>query len=126
MKAPIRAIAFSENGYTFAASAKGQPTVQIFDLRKEGKAAYVKELATGKAYSLEFDHSAQFLATAGPAGLTVQHYNKSSKKWSEIYRNDLPALVVKWSSKAKMLVTASANGNVRVIGSLDKEDEMAD
>lgn len=115
--APVQALAFSENGFWFAASGKDQPTIQIFDLRKEGEAAKIKELATGEAHRLAWDYSGQYLATAGPTGLSVQQYAKGSKKWSELLRNSVPALDLRWGPAAKYLVTASADGTVRTIGS---------
>lgn len=114
--APVQALAFSENGFWFAASGKDQPTVQVFDLRKEGDAAKAKELATGEALSLAWDYSGQYLATGGPTGVTVQQYTKSSKKWSELLRNSIPAVDLQWGDNAKTLVSTSGDGAVRVLG----------
>ncbi|KAI1465188.1 Prp19-domain-containing protein [Daldinia caldariorum] len=114
--APVQAITFSENGFWFAATAKGQTTVTIFDLRKEGDAAQAKVLDIGSAVqSLAWDYSQQFLATAGPAGVTVQQYNKSSKSWSEPLRAAVSAVSVKWSTNASKLVAVNGDGVISIL-----------
>lgn len=115
--APVETIAFSENGFWFAAAAKGQTAVIIFDLRKEGAAAAAKVLETGGAVqSLAWDYTGQFLATAGASGLTVQQYAKSSKKWSEPLRNSGRAVAVRWGPSGKKLVAVDGEGVVTVYG----------
>ncbi|KAK2068024.1 hypothetical protein P8C59_002698 [Phyllachora maydis] len=85
--APAVALAFSENGFWFAAAARGAAAVALFDLRKAGEAARVRDLETGGAVdALAWDWTGQFLATAGVAGVTVQQYTKSGKAWSEPLR----------------------------------------
>ena len=113
--APIRSIVFSENGFWFAATGKGQTTVTIFDLRKEGDAAKVKELETGDAEALAWDYTGQYLATAGATGTTVQQYQKSSKKWSELLRSSLAGVAVQWGAEAKSLVTVNKDGVLSVL-----------
>ncbi|KAI1102909.1 Prp19-domain-containing protein [Jackrogersella minutella] len=114
--APVQAIAFSENGFWFAATAKGQTTVTIFDLRKEGDAAQVKVLDTGSAVqNLAWDYSQQFLATAGPSGVTVQQYSKSSKSWSEPLRAAVSAVDVQWTANASKLIAVNRDGVVSVL-----------
>jgi len=113
---PIQALVFSENGFWFAASGKGQSTVTIFDLRKEGAAAQVKELQTGDAQSLAWDYTGQFLATAGSTGITVQQYLKSAKSWSEPLRSSVTGVALRWGSEAKSLVTVNKEGVVSVLG----------
>ncbi|KAI0127302.1 WD40-repeat-containing domain protein [Xylariales sp. AK1849] len=115
--APVQSIVFSENGYWFAATAKGQTTVTIFDIRKEGDAVRAKVLEVGgTVLGLAWDYSQQFLATAGPAGITVQQYAKGSKKWSEIVRKDFAAVKVKWGTEAKHLVAVGQDGRIGVLG----------
>ncbi|KJZ76860.1 hypothetical protein HIM_03737 [Hirsutella minnesotensis 3608] len=115
--APIVALAFSENGFWFAAAAKGQSIVTIFDLRKEGAAATAKTLEVGgTVQSLAWDYTGQFLATAGASGLTVQQYAKSSKKWSEPFRNSASAVKVRWGNSGKRLVAVGEDGVVTVYG----------
>ncbi|ORY63266.1 WD40-repeat-containing domain protein [Pseudomassariella vexata] len=114
--ARVESIAFSENGYWFAAASSQQTTVTIFDLRKEGDAARAKVLEIGApVQSLAWDYSQQFLATAGPSGITVQQYSKSAKKWSEAVRKDFSAVRVAWGTEAKMLVAVSENGNIGIL-----------
>ncbi|KEY72425.1 hypothetical protein S7711_01091 [Stachybotrys chartarum IBT 7711] len=115
--APVQALAFSENGFWLAATAKGQTSVTVFDLRKEGDAAAVKVLETGGAVqSLAWDYTGQFLATGGASGLTVQQYTKASKKWSEPFRNSTAAVAVRWGPSGKKLVAANSEGVVSVFG----------
>lgn len=114
--APVQSIVFSENGYWFAATAKGQTTVTIFDIRKEGDAARAKVLEVGGAVQdLAWDYSQQFLATAGPAGITVQQYVKSSKSWTELVRKDFAASQVQWGKDARRLVAVGQNGSIGVL-----------
>lgn len=114
--APVQAITFSENGFWFAATAKGQTTVTIFDLRKEGAAAQAKVLDIGSAVqSLAWDYSQQFLATAGPAGVTVQQYSKTSKSWSEPLRAAVSAVDVQWAANASKLTAVNGDGVISVL-----------
>jgi len=115
--APVQAITFSENGYWIAATAKGQTTVTIFDLRKEGAAATAKVLDVGNAVSsLAWDYTGQFLATVGPAGVTVQQYSKGSKTWTQALSSATPGLSVRWCSEAKKLISVNSEGVVSVLG----------
>ena len=108
---------FSENGFWLAGTAKGQTAVTVFDLRKEGAAATVKVLETGgSVQSLAWDYTGQFLATAGPSGVTVQQYAKSSKKWSEPFRNATPSVAVRWGQSGRKLVSVNGEGVVTVFG----------
>ncbi|KAK4131557.1 Prp19-domain-containing protein [Trichocladium antarcticum] len=113
---PVQTLVFSENGFWFAAAGKGQSTVAIFDLRKSGPAAQVKELQTGDAQTLAWDYTGQFLATAGSTGVTVQMYVKSAKSWSEPLRTSTPATAIRWGAEARSLVTVSKEGVVSVLG----------
>ncbi|PTB38087.1 uncharacterized protein TrAFT101_011808 [Trichoderma asperellum] len=115
--APVQALVFSENGFMLAATAKGQTSVTIFDLRKEGDAAVSKVLETGgSVQSLAWDYTGQFLATGGATGITVQQYTKSSKKWSEPLRNSVAAIAVRWGESGKKLVSLNGEGVVSVLG----------
>ncbi|KAK3313579.1 hypothetical protein B0H66DRAFT_503168 [Apodospora peruviana] len=111
----VELLVFSENGFWFAAAGKGQPAVTIFDLRKSGQAAQVKELQTGDVQSLSWDFTGQYLATAGSSGITVQQYLKSSKAWSEPLRTAAPAVAIQWGPKAKSLVAVTKEGTVSVL-----------
>ncbi|KAK4039385.1 hypothetical protein C8A01DRAFT_47107 [Parachaetomium inaequale] len=112
----VQTLVFSENGFWFAAAGKGQSTTAIFDLRKSGAAALVKELQTGDAQGLAWDYTGQYLATAGATGVTVQMYLKSAKAWSEPLRTSTPATAVRWGAEAKSLVVVSKEGVVSVLG----------
>jgi pre-mRNA-processing factor 19 len=117
--APVQRLVFSENGFWFAATAKGQTTVTIFDIRKEGDAAKAKVLEVGgTVQDLAWDYSQQYLATAGPAGVTVQQYTKSSKKWTELVRKDFAATQVAWGRDAKQLVAVGQDGRIGVLSAV--------
>lgn len=107
---------FSENGTWFAAVAKGSTSVVIFDLRKEGQAARVKELDTGsRVDSISWDYTGAFLATAGPSGITVQQYTKSEKAWSVPLTNATPAAAIEWGELAHKLICVSAEGELSIL-----------
>lgn len=113
---PIQALKFSENGTWFAAVAKGSSSVVVFDLRKEGQAARVKELDTGRRVdAISWDYTGSFLATAGPGGITVQQYTKSSKAWSVPFTNATPATAVEWGPKAQSLICVNEAGEVSLL-----------
>ncbi|KAJ6779988.1 hypothetical protein PWT90_06872 [Aphanocladium album] len=115
--APIQALTFSENGFWLAATAKGQNSVTVFDLRKEGDAATAKVLETGgPVQSLAWDYTGQYLATAGPSGLTIQQYAKGGKKWAEPFRNATGAVAVRWGESGKTLVAVNGDGVISVVG----------
>lgn len=114
--APIQALTFSENGFWFAASAKGQTTATVFDLRKEGDAARAKVLdAGGSVQALAWDYSGQFLAAAGAGGVAVQQYVKTSRKWGEVLRSAVKGVGVRWGAKGRKLVVANGEGVVTVL-----------
>jgi pre-mRNA-processing factor 19 len=115
--APLQALVFSENGFWLAATAKGQTTATIFDLRKEGAAATAKVLETGgSVQTLAWDYTGQFLATGGSSGVTVQQYLKSSKSWSEPFRTSVPAVSLRWGESGRQLVALNGEGVITVFG----------
>jgi pre-mRNA-processing factor 19 len=119
--APIQALVFSENGYWFAATAKAQTTVTIFDLRKEGNAAKAKVLEIGgSVQALSWDYTGQFLATVGTGGITVQQYAKSSKKWSEPLRTSTAGVNIQWGDEAHKLAVVNAEGVVTVLAAKEE------
>ncbi|KAM3540164.1 hypothetical protein ARSEF1564_006907 [Beauveria bassiana] len=125
--APVQALTFSENGFWLAATAKGQNTVTVFDLRKEGDAATAKVLETGGAVqSLAWDYTGQYLATAGPSGLTIQQYAKGNKKWAEPFRNATGAIAVRWGESGKTLVAVNGDGVISVVGVKAQADGEAE
>lgn len=114
----VQDISFSENGFWFATATKGSSSITIFDLRKEGKAAEFKVIDTGnRVDSIRWDYSGQFIATAGPNGITVQHYTKPSKSWSEPLRSAVPSTAVEWGANAKSLLTVNEDGVITVLNS---------
>lgn len=111
-------ITFSENGIWFAAVAKESNQVVIFDLRKEGKGAQVKQLEIGgTVQSIRWDYSGQYIAASGPGGLSIVQYTKSSKSWSDVLSVAVPATAVAWGPEAKSLVVVNADGEITVLSS---------
>ncbi|MCJ1230106.1 hypothetical protein MMC12_006777 [Toensbergia leucococca] len=111
---PIQSLSFSENGTWLAAVVQNQTTIGIWDLRK---AAQIKSLDTGSQIEcIRWDYTGQFLAIAGPNGLAVQQYSKSSKEWSELLRSAVPAVAAEWGSRAQSLISVNADGVITVLG----------
>jgi len=109
----IQALNFSENGTWLAAAVDGSTSVAIWDLRKSTS---IKSLdAGGQITSVQWDYTGQFLAIAGPTGLAVHQYSKSSKEWSELLRSGVPAVAVAWGLKASVLICLSDEGVVSVL-----------
>lgn len=107
---PIQALAFSENGTWLAVVAKGSTSVSIWDLRKSSQ---IKVLHIGSQIEgVAWDYTGQFLVAAGPSGLSVQHYSKSAKEWSEPLRSAVPAVAVVWGAKAQSLISLNAEGMI--------------
>ncbi|KKY23944.1 putative cell cycle control protein [Phaeomoniella chlamydospora] len=110
---PLQALFFSENGTWLAAVTQGASTVSIWDLRKS---AVVHTLNSGgKVDTIAWDYTGQFLAAAGPGGLTVHQYSKASKGWSEPLQIAVPASAVQWSTSAKSLVAVNTEGVISVL-----------
>ncbi|KAH7419212.1 WD40-repeat-containing domain protein [Cadophora sp. MPI-SDFR-AT-0126] len=114
---PVQDLVFSENGIWFAAVVKGSSSVVIFDLRKEGEAAKAKVLEIGgQVDTIKWDYTGQFLAAAGPGGLTISQYTKSSKSWSDVISTAVPATALEWGPEARTLATVNGDGVVTVLG----------
>ena len=110
---PIQALSFSENGTWLAAVVRGSNSVSIWDLRK---AVQIKTLDTGGPVTgIRWDYTGQFLASAGPSGLAVQQYSKSTKEWSEPLRSAVAGVAVEWGPGAQKLVSVSEEGAVTVL-----------
>lgn len=107
---PIRSLCFSENGTWLAVAVKGETGVQIWDLRK---AAQIKTIEIGtEIKSVRWDYTGQYLLTAGPSGLTVQQYSKSTKEWSEPLRNSFESLFATWGPQALSLISLRTDGTL--------------
>ena len=112
----LQAVSFSENGTWLAAAVEGSSSISIWDLRKS---AQIKAIDTGgPVLGLHWDYTGQFLATAGPTGITVQQYSKSSKEWSEPLRSATAAVALDWGNKARELLTLSGEGTVTIFGAV--------
>lgn len=112
---PLKTLFFSENGTWLASVSLQSSIVSIWDLRKS---AEVKRLETGsRVDSISWDYTGQFLLTAGPSGLTVQQYSKSSKEWSELLRSAVPAVGVEWGIAAQSIVALNGEGVLTLLTS---------
>lgn len=110
---PITAISFSENGTWLASAVQGSTSVTVWDLRKQEQ---IKIIETGgQVKGVRWDYTGQFLATAGPSGVTIQQYSKSAKAWSEPLRTAVPAVAAEWGSEAQKLVALN-EGTLTVLG----------
>ncbi|KAF7510300.1 hypothetical protein GJ744_006796 [Endocarpon pusillum] len=115
LNAALKTLYFSENGIWLAAVTERSTTISIWDLRKM---AEIKSLDTGSGRidSISWDYTGQFLLTGGPGGLTVQHYSKASKAWSEPLKSAVPAVAVAWGKGAHKIAALDERGVVTVLG----------
>lgn len=110
----VQDLTFSENGTWLAAVSKGSTTVSIWDLRKSTQ---IKVLEVGgQIERVRWDYTGQFLAIAGPSGLAVQQYSRSTKEWSELLRSAEPAVALEWGSRAQSVVSLGPDGAVTILG----------
>ncbi|KFY57628.1 hypothetical protein V496_06371 [Pseudogymnoascus sp. VKM F-4515 (FW-2607)] len=111
--APISAISFNENGIWVAAATES--SVTVFDLRKEGAEAVVKEFEGSGVSGVRWDYSGQFLGFVGKEGVVVQAWLKKEKKWEESLRSAVRGAAVGWGAKGRRVLVAGAEG-VSVLG----------
>lgn len=108
-------MSFSENGFWLASASAGSTNVTIWDLRKAGDAANAKSIEFGAAVSsIGWDYSAQYLAIAGGGAVAIEHYHKSSKKWSELLKKALKARKVAWDPLGGHLIVDGEGGLVEL------------
>lgn len=118
LSGPVASLHFSENGYWLALAVEGESAVEIWDLRKM---AQVKALDIGtRVQSVRWDWSGQYVAAAGPSGVSVQHYAKGSKSWSEVVRAGVPSVATAWGPRGGSLATVSKEGVVTVLGTREE------
>lgn len=73
----------------------------------------VKTLEIGSTVNeVAWDYTGQFLAIAGPSGVAVFQYSKSSKDWSEPLKSGVPAISLAWGPSAQYIVTLGPEGTV--------------
>lgn len=110
----VSSLSFSENGFWLALATSGNSTVEIWDLKKMNK---TKSLDIGSRVDhVKWDYTGQFLSTAGPSGISVQHFLKATKAWSEPLRSAVPAVATAWGSRASTLVSVNGDGVLTVLG----------
>lgn len=109
----VTAMSFSENGTWLATVSANSSAVTVWDLRKT---AQLKTIDLGVPLtSVAWDYTGQFLAVSGPSCITVQHYAKASKAWSEPLRKATDAQQLGWGANGQKLVTVSSAGTVAVL-----------
>lgn len=108
-------MSFSENGIWLASAAQDSTSVSIWDLRK---AAIVHALDIASPISaLCWEYTGQFLAIAGPSGVIVQHYSKSTKEWSEPLKSAVPSVAVKWGTDGNAILCLDTEGSITTLAS---------
>ena len=116
IEGPVGDIEFSENGIWLSVIAKGSSCLVTFDLRKEGKSAEAKLLETGGPInSIRWDYTGQYLAAAGPRGIIIHQYVKSTKTWSSVNSFAIPARNISWGPQARSLIALDEGGVVKVL-----------
>ena len=104
---PVEALSFSENGIWLASVVQGSASISIWDLRKLEQIKVFE--VGGQVSDVRWDYTGQFLATAGPNGVTIQQYSKSAKTWSEPLKSAIPAKAVGWGANAQKLVAMDSD-----------------
>ena len=65
--------------------------------------------------AIAWDYTGQYLVAVGPGGVAVERYDKSSKDWSEVLRNSIPAVRVAWGSDARSIVLLGSDGAITTL-----------
>ena len=111
----VGSLSFAENGYLLASSSLGAGgAVQIWDLRKLKAVHSIPTAADASIRTIRFDHSAQYLATAGTALRVYQH-----KTWNELYSFDSNAAEltgVAFAKQGREVIVAGLDRSIRVLG----------
>lgn len=111
----VRALCFSENGYTLASCA--DDGVKLWDLRKIKLFREFAPFEEGPTQSIAFDHSGQFLAVAG-ADARIYVVRKAQEELIKTFQ-DLPkkgALSVAFTADARQLLVGATDHNLRIFG----------
>lgn len=111
---PVSCISFSENGTWVASASSSETKVTIWDLRKTAELKSIDVAMPVR--NITWDYTGQFLAVAGASGVTVQHYAKASKSWSEPLRKATDAVDVAWGPNARTLITLTKEGSLLMLG----------
>lgn len=112
---PLSAVSFSENGIWLATTSAGQGAVSIWDLRK-GAVVHTIEMGVDVT-RLAWDYTGQFLALLATGCMTVHHYSKAAKAWSQPWTraaSDLTDLA--WGADARSLVVVDKAGKIATVG----------
>jgi len=112
--APIRNISFSENGLWLAYVPTNSTTVSILNLRNS-KTVHTADIES-EVRKATWDHSGQYLAIAGAGCVVVEHYDKTTKSWSEPLRKAVNTVDVKWGPNATSLIALNTDGALVALG----------
>ena len=116
LSGPVSNIFFSENGIWVAGVVDGLSAISIWDLRKSAEIATIE--TDSVIESISWDYTGQFLAAAGGQGISVHHYAKASKEWSEILKQEIPATKIAWGKDAQSLVTLGVDGVISTLAAV--------
>lgn len=116
---PATVVCFSENGTWVATASQDSSAISIWNLRKTGAEALLYRLETGShVTSISWDYTAQFLAVGSLEGITVKHYTKATKEWSEPFTTELPSRAIGWGDSAQSIWSLDNEGHVMLISSV--------
>jgi pre-mRNA-processing factor 19 len=110
---PVLSLSFSENGTWLASASQGSTGVLIWDLRKaeKPKEAIIKTIEFGSAISdVAWDYTAQYLAIAGGGAVAIESYQKSGRKWSELFKKAMKSRRAVWDPLGQHLLVDSEKG----------------
>lgn len=110
---PICAMSFSENGFWLAVALQSDSNVEIWDLRKSDVAHKLN--FGGRVEALVWDYTGQYLAAGGPNNIAVQHWDKSSKSWSQLVSKAASITALQWGPLATGLAVLYADGSLGAI-----------
>ncbi len=113
----LKKVIFSENGIWLACVSRDSTAIAIYDIRKITNGPVASLETGGVIDALDWDYTGQFLASAGPDGVTVSQYSKASKAWSELLKSANPATGVVWGKSAQSLLTSNLDGVVTLLSS---------
>jgi pre-mRNA-processing factor 19 len=115
----VKSLHFCSNGFWLAETSTEDAIVRIWDLRKATAVAYELQGASVGG-RVRWDHSGQFLALGGSAGVNVWAFHKKTKEFEEFTEEPLENKGVKcfdWGLDGKQIVCGGlSDGTICVLG----------